>query len=211
MKIYLLNNPQRIPEVVETHMQTFPGFFLTFMGKGFLSCLYNGFCRHKDSNLIVAEEKGKIVGFLAYSYKLSAFYKFLIRTRLPAFAWYSFLAFLRSPKVFFKLIKALFKPNEVKNDEEYIALSSIGVLPECKHSGIGMQMTQFLKKETVGKGYPYIQLETDAVDNTAANHFYKKNGFICVRTFMADGRRKMNLYRYSFTVQGTERKLAAKK
>lgn len=197
MKIYLLNNPQRIPEVVETHMQTFPGFFLTFMGKGFLSCLYNGFCRHKDSNLIVAEENGKIIGFLAYSYNLSAFYKFLIKTRLIPFAWYSLLAFFRSPKVFTKLIKALLKPKQAKSENKYIALCSIGVSPEQKHSGVGSQMLNYLKQITLDEEYAYIRLETDADDNTAANAFYQKNGFVRIGSFVADGGRKMNEYRWS--------------
>ena len=46
--------------------------------------------------------------------------------------------------------------------------------------------------------YSYITLETDAVDNEAANKFYQKNEFVLARTFETRQGRKMNEYRYSF-------------
>lgn len=35
MEVTILKNKNRIPEVVDVHMQSFTGFFLTFLGKGF--------------------------------------------------------------------------------------------------------------------------------------------------------------------------------
>ena len=66
-----------INEVVEIHLKTFPGFFLTFMGKGFLRELYMSYCKHELSGLLVAlGEEGHPIGFLAYSENVSALYKF---------------------------------------------------------------------------------------------------------------------------------------
>ena len=39
VRIGTLKNKNRIPEVVDVHMQSFTGFFLTFLGKGFLNQL----------------------------------------------------------------------------------------------------------------------------------------------------------------------------
>ena len=79
MRIKILKNKSRVDEVVTVHMQSFPGFFLTFLGNGFLKELYKGFVEHNKSDLIVAvNDSNKIVGFLAYSKDLSGFYRYLI-------------------------------------------------------------------------------------------------------------------------------------
>ena len=54
MKIATLKNKTRVNEVVNVHMQSFTGFFLTFLGKGFLRQLYKGFVEHENSGLLVA-------------------------------------------------------------------------------------------------------------------------------------------------------------
>lgn len=55
-----------IDEIVTIHLNTFTGFFLTFMGRGFLRQMYQSYCDHEESGLLVAEGDGKTVGFLAY-------------------------------------------------------------------------------------------------------------------------------------------------
>ena len=46
MEIYVASNNECIDEIVDIHMETFTGFFLTFLGKGFLKQLYKGFIEH---------------------------------------------------------------------------------------------------------------------------------------------------------------------
>ena len=114
MRIGTLKNKSRIPEVVDIHMQSFTGFFLTFLGKGFLKQLYMGFMNHPGSGLIVAIDDGQVVGFLAYSDDLSGFYKYLIKRKLIPFAWYAGCAFLRNPKIMFRLLRAFTYSGEAK-------------------------------------------------------------------------------------------------
>ena len=78
-----------INDIVTIHLNTFTGFFLTFMGKGFLNQMYRSYCDHGESGLLVAEYDGKTVGFLAYSENFSGLYKYMIKTRLIPFGWYS--------------------------------------------------------------------------------------------------------------------------
>ncbi len=202
MKIGTLKNKNRIPEVVDVHMQSFTGFFLTFLGKGFLKQLYTGFMNHPSSGLIVAIEDDKIEGFLAYSDDLSSFYKYLIKRRLIPFAWYAGCAFLKNPKIMFRLLRAFTYSGEAKRTEKYIELSSIGVLPETEGTGIGSGLITALKRKASAlnedqvEKYKYIKLETDAVDNEGANHFYQKNGFVLNNTYETPEGRKMNEYRY---------------
>jgi ribosomal protein S18 acetylase RimI-like enzyme len=187
---------QVIDRVADIHISTFQGFFLTFMGKGFLKQLYLSFCKHPESGLLVATEDGNTVGFLAYSGNYSGLFKYMIKTRLIPFAWYSAGAFFRKPKVFMHLVRAFLKPRETKRNEKYVELSSIGIDPNNKGKGIGTKLVYALKQKVDFQKYEYITLETDAIDNETAIHFYEKNGFIRERSIETNEGRKMYEYRY---------------
>lgn len=185
-----------INEIVTIHLNTFTGFFLTFMGRGFLRQMYQSYCDHDESGLLVAEEDGKALGFLAFSSNFSGLYKFMIKTRLIQFGWYSVGAFFRRPSAFMHIISAFLKPGEAKREEKYVELSSIGVDPNVKSKGIGSKLIDALKDNVDFDKYTYINLETDAVDNEGAIHFYEKNGFVRERMFETDEGRKMYEYRF---------------
>ena len=191
------NEKELIKKIVEIHMKTFEGFFLTFMGKGFLTKMYLSYCDHPDSGLLVAEDKeGVPLGFLAYSANMSGLYKSMIKKRLFSFAFYSVGAFFRKPKVFMRLIRAFLKPGESKREESYVELASIGVSPDIKSKGVGSALIDHLKGLVDFSKHAYISLETDAVNNEGANHFYVKNGFVLTREYETREGRKMNEYRY---------------
>ncbi|MEG0874743.1 MAG: GNAT family N-acetyltransferase [Clostridiales bacterium] len=186
-----------VTQVANIHLQAFEEFFLTFLGKGFLKQLYRGFCTHSESGLIVALQKDQIVGFLAYSEDLSGFYKYLLHKNLIPFAWYSLSALFRRPSAMMRIIRAFLKPDESKRSERYIALSSIGVLPEMNNRNIGSKLLHSLQSTFDSQKFSYIKLETDAIDNEAVNHFYVINGFQLVGSYYTAEGRKMNEYRYT--------------
>ena len=190
------NEKELINEIVTIHLNTFTGFFLTFMGRGFLKQMYQSYCDHDESGLLVAEEDGKALGFLAFSSNFSGLYKFMIKTRLIQFGWYSIGAFFRRPSAFMHIISAFLKPGEATREEKYVELSSIGVDPNVKSKGIGSKLIDALKDNVDFDKYAYINLETDAVDNEGAIHFYEKNGFVRERMFETDEGRKMYEYRF---------------
>lgn len=190
------NEKELINEIVTIHLNTFTGFFLTFMGHGFLRQMYQSYCDHDESGLLVAEEDGKALGFLAFSSNFSGLYKFMIKTRLIQFGWYSIGAFFRRPSAFMHIISAFLKPGEAKREEKYVELSSIGVDPNVKSKGIGSKLIDALKDNVDFNKFAYINLETDAVDNEGAIHFYEKNGFVRERMFETDEGRKMYEYRF---------------
>lgn len=192
-----VNEKQVIKKVAQIHLDAFQGFFLTFMGRGFLTLLYKSYCRYKESGLFVAFENAEPVGFLAYSGDYSGLYKYMIKRKLIQFAWFSLGAFFRKPKVFIRLLRAFKKSSDVKRKEKYIELASIGVIPNHKSKGIGSSLISRLIEEADFNSYAYIALETDAEGNELANSFYKKNGFDLVRTYETKERRKMNEYRFT--------------
>lgn len=185
-----------IKQVAALHVKTFEGFFLSFMGKGFLTQMYESYCFHEKSGLIVAMREDALVGFLAYSENISNLYKFMIRNKLIQFAWYSIGAFFRKPTVFMRLVRAFLKPGESNREEPYIQLSSIGVSPLSMSKGVGSLLIDYLKELVAESGAEYISLETDAVDNESVNHFYIKNDFVLARTFCTHEGRQMNEYHW---------------
>lgn len=197
IKIASAKEKDVIKKVVEIHIKTFNGFFLTFMGKGFLRQMYSSYAQYDDAGLLVAYEDDTPVGFLAYSSDMSGLYKYMIKRKLIPFAWYSLCAFFRKPMVFMRLLRAFLKPSEAKRNEKYVELASIGVSPECKSKGVGSALISELRRITDFNMYRYITLETDAVNNEIANNFYKKNGFELYREYKTREGRKMNEYRIS--------------
>lgn len=185
-----------IDHIVSIHLETFTGFFLTFMGRGFLKLMYRSYAEYRDSGILAAFEDGRPVGFLAYSGDLSGLYKYMIKKRLVPFAWYSLGAFFRKPAVFTRLLRAFLKPGETKREEKYVELASIGVDPKKKSKGVGSQLIDGLKAQVDFHVYAYITLETDAENNEGANRFYQKNGFVLHRAFETNEGRKMFEYRY---------------
>lgn len=198
MKIYDVQDYKYVKEIVEIHMNTFVGFFLTFLGRGFLRTLYKGFIEHPQSGIIIALENDKLIGFCAFSENLSGFYNYLVRKKLLQFAGYAMMAVVKKPKVLFRLLRAFNYSNESKREESYMELSSIGVSPEDKNRGIGSKMIRYLYDISDKNRFKYIKLETDKDDNEGANYFYLKNGFVLDHSFRTPEGRNMNEYRLYF-------------
>ena len=47
------NEKKLINEIVSIHLNTFEGFFLTFMGRGFLNQMYKSYCDYEYAGLLV--------------------------------------------------------------------------------------------------------------------------------------------------------------
>lgn len=186
-----------INKIVSIHLNTFTGFFLSFMGRGFLNQMYRSYCEHNASGLLVAMEDENAVGFLAYSSDFSGLFKYMIKKRLIFFGWYSIGAFFRKPSAFMHIIRAFLKPSDVKRREKYVELSSIGVDPDNKSRGVGSILVDDLKKRVDFNEFSYITLETDAENNEGAIHFYEKNGFVRERLYVTQEGRKMYEYRFN--------------
>lgn len=199
IKIYEIDSKDKkiLSEIVDIHTAAFKGFFLTFMGKGFLKLMYKCYCKHESSNILVAFEESNPIGFLAYSEDLSGLYKFMLKRHFIGFAWYSMLACIRRPKYFMRLIRALNKPNEAKCEDKYVKITSICVNPDHNSKGIGSKLIEAIKTKIGSADYKYILLETDAEKNEAVNQFYLKNGFVLKSQIVTHEGRKMNEYIWS--------------
>lgn len=189
-------NGEYIRTIADLHKEAFPTFFLTQLGISFLKTLYMGYMEDKDSGIIVAENDGILVGFIAYSNNYSQFYKGLVKKYLLKFAFSSLGAAVRHPSYIKRLLGAFKKSDSVVKEERYVELASICVAPWSENCGVGSKLIDYLKSIVDFNYYDYINLETDAIGNDSVNRFYIKNGFKLERSFTTAEGRRMNEYRF---------------
>lgn len=185
-----------IKKIGVLHKKAFPAFFLTQLGLPFLCTLYAGYIEDSNSGIIVAEDEGELIGFLAYSNDYPRFYKELIKNHLIKFAFCSFRVAIYHPSFIKRLFGAFKKSESVKKSEKYVELASICVDPEIGDKGVGTALINYLKSNVDFSIYAYINLETDADDNADVNRFYRKNDFELVREIITAEGRRMNEYHF---------------
>ena len=105
-------NYQDITEIVQIHLHSFPGFFLTFLGPGFLRLLYRNIAADPEGILLVAEVDNTLAGFVAGVTHQNGFYRRLIQRQKWAFAWAAGGAVARRPSILPRLWRALRRPTE---------------------------------------------------------------------------------------------------
>ena len=178
------------------HKKSFPAFFLTRLGAPFLRTLYAGYMEDEDSGIIVAEDDGRLIGFIAYSNDYPGFYKRLMKHHILGFALCSLGTAIRHPSIIKRLLGAFKKSDSVVKAESYVELASICVDPAVEGKGVGTKLIDCLKTIVDFEKYAYINLETDADGNDVVNKFYVKNGFKLVREYITQEGRRMNEYRF---------------
>jgi len=188
-----------IAQVVQVHIQAFPGFFLTLMGTRFLRLLYRGFLNHPTGISLVACPQAKpseVIGFVVGTTQPQGFFSQLLRQHWLAFAMASLWPLLKKPGlVFVKLWSALFYRGESLPDQPNAALlSSLGVKPTAQGQQIGQQLVSAFLAHAQTAGATAVYLTTDQSDNTKANHFYTKLGFKLAGTCKRPHGRILNRY-----------------
>ena len=188
-----------IAQVVQVHIQAYPGFFLTLMGTRFLRLLYSGFLNHPTGISLVACPQAKpseVIGFVVGTTQPQGFFSQLLRQHWLAFAMASLWPLLKKPGlVFVKLWSALFYRGESLPDQPNAALlSSLGVKPTAQGQQIGQQLVSAFLAHVQTAGATAVYLTTDQSDNTKANHFYTKLGFKLAGTCKRPHGRILNRY-----------------
>lgn len=182
-----------IDQVVDVHMISFEGFFLSFLGRDFLTQLYSSIIQDADGIAFVSEEQ-KVIGFVAGTAQPSNFYRRLIIHRWWRFGLASIKPVIKNPSIISRLLRALKMPQSASNEANRGSLLSIAVLPEYQGKGIGELLVKVFLDESARRGLKTVDLTTDAIDNDGVNHFYKKLGFVIERSFETPEGRSMNEY-----------------
>ena len=188
-----------IAQVVQVHIQAFPGFFLTLMGTRFLRLLYSGFLNHPTGISLVAcpqARPSEVIGFVVGTTQPQGFFSQLLRQHWLAFAMASLWPLLKRPGlVFVKLWSALFYRGESLPDQPDAALlSSLGVKPAAQGQQIGQQLVSAFIAHAQTAGATAVYLTTDQSNNAKANHFYTRLGFGLAGTCKRPHGRILNRY-----------------
>lgn len=192
--------PKHIPAVVRTHLASFPGFFLSFLGPRFLREFYTAFL-HEDTGIaLVAEDaaNGQVLGFVVGTTQPNGFFKRLLKRRWWAFCLASISTLLRQPASAPRIFRAIFYRGTAPQGLERALLSSIAVDPDAAGRGLGQALVESWVKEVRKCKAAGCYLTTDANDNEAVNRFYEKCGWSVESSYVTPEGRKMNRYVLDF-------------
>jgi ribosomal protein S18 acetylase RimI-like enzyme len=186
--------PGDVDAVVQVHMDTFQGFFLTFLGPAFLREFYKGVCEDSSGIALVYDEDS-VLGFVAGSVQPSGFYKHLIRKHWWKFGLASLRPVAMKPFIVPRLLRALTLPGKTDDSQTKMGmLMSLAVKQDDQGKGVGRQLVLSFLLHSRERGVESINLTTDAFGNDRINKFYLKMGFRCVKTFSTPEGRLMNEY-----------------
>ena len=183
-----------VDAIVKVHLDSFPGFFLTFLGYRFLSELYAGIITDPTGIAFVSVEKNIIAGFVAGTSQPVGFYRRLLRHRWWRFAMASVIPVLKNPMIVPRLLRAFRKSQDTSSQADTGTLMSIAVVPDAQGNSMGKMLVKYFLEETARRGLKHVDLTTDKKGNDSVNQFYRRLGFQCSRTFFTPEGREMNEY-----------------
>lgn len=186
---------EHLRAVVQIHIASFPGFFLTFLGPRFLALYYAGICKAPEGIAFVClNAVGQPVGFVAGSSNPRGFYSRLLRRDWWRFALASLGALLRKPSCVGRIARGLTHPAGNPIGAEVAGLFSLCVLPETQGTGAGKILVGAFLQEAAKRGCRKVFLTTDREANDAVNAFYQRLNFRIERHYVTPEGRPMNEY-----------------
>lgn len=187
-------NSNDVNAVVKVHLSSFQGFFLTFLGRRFLSELYTGIVADATGIAFVYREEARILGFVTGISQPAGFYDRLLHRLWWRFALASLMPILKNPSIIPRLLRAFRKPQDVSNQPDTGTLMSVAVSPEVQSRGLGQALVKAFLEEATNRGLMHVDLTTDKNNNDSVNQFYERMGFRCSRTFVTSEGREMKEY-----------------
>lgn len=177
--------------IVLIHIEAFPNFFLTSLGPSFLNCYYRSLIKSSDGIGLCAIEGTDIVGFCAGTVNTNKFHKRLLLNNIYFFSLqFCKLIFLR-PKALIRLFFNMEKVPLIDISGDISELMSIGVKPNVKGTGVGVNLLVEFEKAIKVSGSKVITLTTDFYNNENVLRFYSKNGYLVHSDFITYPNRRM--------------------
>ncbi len=188
-----------VPAIVDIHLLSFPGFFLSSLGPVFLRHLYRGIVRDEAGFVFVVTLEDRIRGFVAGTTSPAGFYKRLLHRAWPQFVMASIPPLLRKPRIIPKLLRSLKKPREEERTEASALLMSLAVDPQFQRTGTGRILLAHFCERCRAAAVNHVRLTTDGNHNDGVNTFYARQGFQLLKTFTTPEGRIMNEYTRELT------------
>ena len=181
-----------VEKLVDIHMRTFEGFFLTSLGEGFLKVFYKSCLRYKGTiGVGIYDDNHSLIGFAVGNEYSKGYYKNIILSNFFPFLMIGFKVILTRPKSIIRLIKNLDKIDNKKDDGKYAELVSIGIDPSDKGKGYGAHLIQQFELVVKERNQKKLCLTTDFDNNDKVIEFYKRSGYKIFYEFLTYPNRKM--------------------
>jgi GNAT superfamily N-acetyltransferase len=180
--------------VTAVHMSSFPGFFLTFLGSGFIRLLYDCVLGDPEGVAFVAVTDSGTIGFAIGVVHQTGFYRRILKRHKWRFAWQALRTALAHPQIIPRLVRALRRPATAKESAAEACLMSVAVDPSYQGHGIGSALVEAFCEELCIRGVSQVCLTTDSVGNESVNRFYQAAGFALGRQHVTPEGRQMNEY-----------------
>jgi len=185
---------QDIDSVVHVHTESFPGFFLSSLGPGFLRLTYRAILNDANGIALVAEQQGAIVGFACGSSAPQGFYWRLVKKQGWKFGWAAMRVLVWRPSRIWHFVAAV-RARVIRRDTAAAAeLMSVAISPCAQRQGIGKDLIIQFLSEARSAGASRVTLTTDRRGNEHVKSFYRRLGFTLANSFVTNTGREMNLY-----------------
>jgi len=185
--------PSEASTVAYLHREGIPQGFLSSLGEGFRSVMYEGIATATDSGVWVAvNDSGEVLGFISGTLHVGSCYKSVLSRR-----WFTMglrvLPALVSPAAWRHVYETLTYPNkkseqaDSRDPEPTAELLSLAVTPRARGTGAAIRLCNALEDgmKEWGLCTPY-RVVTMAAD-PRSNAFYRKVGFRFIQEFLHHG------------------------
>lgn len=175
-----------IDEVVEVHLEAFPGFFLTDLGAPFLRVMYKSFLMDANGIFMVHRSEGdELDGFAVGTLTSQTRDRWLALRFLPEFLVASAPAISAHPKkVVGRLAQRFFETDKMPTMPDGSAvLRSIAVSGSARGSGAADALLLAFENDAASRGAHRLCLTTNEDDNQRAQRFYSRHGYEVVARF----------------------------
>jgi len=184
-----------IEDISRLHHEGITSGFLSSLGMKFLSKFYSFMLNSKNAFLVVAENKGKIVGFISGCSDINYFYREFKRNNLISIFLILFPKFF-NPVFLRKIFETMKYASREDESSPKAELVSIVVGEEFRRRGVGRKLLRkFLKK--MGKRKIDIVKVVVGADLKEAINFYEKEGFKFYSTINLHNDMNSKIYIYN--------------
>ena len=186
-------------ELARIHSSCIDLGFLSSLGLGFLSLLYEAIDADDNSHLILEKKEGSVIGFVAGGRGMKSIYRKLL-IRLPRLLIALFPAMLNPRKVS-KIIELLFfakKQNPVSSSPE-AELFSIAVIQSARGSGLAQKLYNALGERFFQDGESAFFMVVGE-NLSQAHRFYQKMGAVPFAQVSVHKGQSSTLYRQDLPI-----------
>lgn len=167
---------QQIRETALIHLESINLGFLSQLGADFLFYLYKSIYECSETELIVATDGGRVIGFITGASSLGPAYKHLLRHYCFK-TFFSVLPHLFSFTKAKKIVEIFLHARQADQEGEYPAneLLSLAVRDEYRRSGIARELFERLKEEFGKRGISVFKIIVGD-ELYPAQKFYERMG-----------------------------------